>query len=410
MPLRLRVIPSNGLEADDRRGPTTERTVEFADDVDEIRIGRRADVDLSLPFAALSGVHARLLRKRTTTGELSTSWFLEDLESKNGTYVGKNRLRPGEQRLILTGDEVDLAHVRLVFDGHSQSSSGAEGTGTIARRLVSDLFHGSPGASAPTLSVISGAANVITLKLVDRDRPYFVGRSNECDMCIDMEELSRKHASFMRSWNGVVVRDLESKNGIQVNGNRVTVQRLSDGDVVEMGPLEIRLMDPEERYLRELDGNPNPDRAPAGDSRPPVQVVMPAALAVSLPPAAAPLPAAAPEPLSGPPRHFSAPSTPPAAAPKPGAASRFSPSPTAPTAHALPVAGGQALPVAGVRTTLDENHPAISPRRPAADAAFAPAANDDHSQARRPPIATFVALTVLAVIAAIVAVLALGGD
>jgi pSer/pThr/pTyr-binding forkhead associated (FHA) protein len=374
MPLRLRVIPSNGLEAGDRLGPTTERIVEFADDVDEIRIGRRADVDLSLPFAALSGVHARLLRKRTSTGERSTSWFLEDLDSKNGTYVGKNRLRPGEQRLILTGDEVDLAHVRVVFDGHSQSSSGAEGTGTIARRLVSDLFQGSPGANAPTLSVIAGAANVITLKLVDRDRPYFVGRSKECDLCIDMEELSRKHASFMRGWNGVVVRDLESKNGIQINGNRVTVQRLSDGDVVEMGPLEIRLMDPEGRYLRDLEGNE--DRPPAAEPRAP---------AVS-PPAAAPPPAA--HRLS-----FSAPA--PAAAPP-----RLS--------FSAAVPGGHAPASTAVRTTLDENHPAISPRRP--DAAPAPVPAGEYSKAQRPPIAAFVALAVLAAIAVVVAVLALGGD
>jgi pSer/pThr/pTyr-binding forkhead associated (FHA) protein len=397
MPLRLRVIPSNGLEADDQRGPTTERIIEFGDDVDEIRIGRRTDVELSLPFVALSGVHARLLRKRTSTGERSTSWFLEDLDSKNGTYVGKNRLRPGEQKLVLTGDEVDLAHVRVVFDGQSASSSGAEGTATIARRLVSDLFHGSPGANAPTLSVISGAANVVTLKLVDRDRPYFVGRSKECDLCIDMDELSRKHASFMRGWNGVVVRDLESKNGIQINGNRVTVQRLSDGDVVEIGPLEIRLMDPEERYLRDLEGKP--ERAPAGDSRPPAQVVMPAALAVSLPPA----PAAAPEPLAGAPWLPSAPVTSASAAPKAAAASRFS----APTAAPIAAHAGPPSPV---RMTLDENHPAISPRRPIGGPVPATTPTGEHPQSQRPPIATFVAVAVLAAIVAIVAVLTLGGD
>ncbi len=401
MPLRLRVIPSNGLESGpgQGQGPTTERIVEFADDVDEIRIGRRADVDLSLPFAALSGVHARLLRKRTSTGERSTSWFLEDLDSKNGTYVGKNRLRPGEQRLILAGDEVDLAHVRVVFDGHSHSSSGvgAEGTATIARRLVSDLFHGSPGANAPTLSVISGAANVMTLKLVDRDRPYFVGRSKSCDLFIDMEELSRKHASFTRGWNGVVVRDLESKNGIQFNGSHVTVQRLSDGDVVQMGPLEIRLMDPEERYLRDLDGNP--ERLPPDASRPPIQVVMPAALAVSLPPVPAPPPpAAAPPPLAAGARHAHAPLSSGAAPSKAAAASRFSLSALAPAGHAGPPAQ--------VRT-LDENHPAIAPRRPAADSVALPEPVEP-SRTHRPRIATFVAVAVLAAIAAIAAVLAFG--
>jgi predicted component of type VI protein secretion system len=250
--------------------------------------------------------------------------------------------------------------------------------------------------------VISGAANVMTLKLVDRDRPYFVGRSKECDLCIEMEELSRKHASFMRSWNGVVVRDLESKNGIQINGNRVTVQRLSDGDVVEMGPLEIRLMDPESRYLRDLEGNP--ERVPAGDSRPPAKVVMPAALAVSVSPAPAPAPppATAPEPQAATPRLFSAPSTSAAVASKAAAVSRFSPSTTAPSSHGAPAAA--------VRTTLDEYHPAISTRRPDGVPVPAPPPTAAYSRAHRLPITTFVALAVLAAIVVIVAVLALGSS
>ena len=117
MPLRLRVIPSAGLKPGDRRSPTTERLVEFADDVEEIRIGRRADVELSLPFMALSGLHARLRRKRAGDGGRSDAWMIEDLDSKNGTFVNGIRLHQGEQRLMLAGIEVDLAHVRLFFDG-----------------------------------------------------------------------------------------------------------------------------------------------------------------------------------------------------------------------------------------------------------------------------------------------------
>lgn len=90
MPLRVRVIPSAGLDPGDQQGPTTERIVEFADDVDEIRIGRHPDVELSLPFKALSGMHARLVRKKTSTGERGSTWVLEDLDSKNGTFIGKD--------------------------------------------------------------------------------------------------------------------------------------------------------------------------------------------------------------------------------------------------------------------------------------------------------------------------------
>ena len=217
MPLRLRVIPPTGVKTTgDRRSPTTERLVEIPDDVDQIRIGRRTDADLSLPFAALSGLHARLVRKRGGDGRGDT-WLLEDLDSKNGTFVGGVRLKPGEQRLMLAGTEVELAHVRLAFDGPSEPASDAEGTATIARRLVNDLSQGSPEANAPTLTVVSGTASAAALKLLERDRPYYVGRSRDCDLHIKADELSRQHASFTRSWDGVFVRDLNSKNGIRVN-------------------------------------------------------------------------------------------------------------------------------------------------------------------------------------------------
>ena len=128
---------------------------------------------------------------------------------------------------------MDLAHVRLVFDGHvGRRRPDAEGTATIARRLVSDLFLGSPDASAPTLTVMQEAANVSSIKLVERDRslprraiedvrPEHQGRRA-------VPQARVVHARLERaSWCAIS----DSKNGILVNGVRVTEQRLADGDL-----------------------------------------------------------------------------------------------------------------------------------------------------------------------------------
>jgi len=351
MPLRLRVIPrADEQKAGDGEPAPTERIVEFEDSVDEIRIGRRSDVELSLPFKALSGLHARLRRQGSGGGARSHTWVIEDLESKNGTFVGKSRIKPGEHRLLFAGDKVDLGPVKVMFDGHSQPTPSAEGTATIARRLVNDLLLASPGASAPTLSVISGASKEIeTLKLLDRDRPYFIGRAPGCDLSFPHEELSRQHASFTRTWNGVVLRDQGSKNGILVNGIVVTVQRLSDGDEIEMGPLKLHLMDPEDKYLRELEGGDR-DRAPRGETGPKVAVVMPPALAVSLPPTPTPSPPAADLASGEAPRKVS----------------RLAPRPAPGAADGT--GGSSGAPKLEFRTALDEQHPAIAARRPPADA------------------------------------------
>jgi len=353
MPLRLRVLPRADQKADAGEGEVapTERVVEFADTVDEIRIGRRADLELSLPFKALSGVHARLVRQKSSGSEPGHTWLLEDMDSKNGTFVGKSRLRAGEPRLMFAGDRIDLGPVKVMFDGHSQPTPSAEGTSTIARRLVNDLFMSSPGASAPTLSVISGASDVLTLKLLDRDRPYFIGRAPTCDLSFPHDELSRQHASFTRTWNGVVMRDQGSKNGILVNGNAAMVQRLSDGDEIEMGPLKLRLMDPEDKYLREVDGPEHAERAPRGDAGPKPVVVMPAALAVSLPP----LPVAAPPPPSR--------SADSATGGTPRKVSRLAPRP----APAGEPGHSHAPSALEPRSVLDEHHPAIAAHRPPAD-------------------------------------------
>ncbi len=382
MPLRLRVIPRTDEKPDEGQVPPTERIVEFIDDLDEIRIGRSSDAELSLPFKALSGLHARLLRKRTSTGERGNAWLVEDLESKNGTFVGKAKLKPGEQRLMFAGDRLDLGPVKVVFDGHAAAAPGAEHTATIARRLVNDLLLASPGAGAPTLSVISGAENVETLKLLDRDRPYFIGRGKTCDMCFPFEELSRQHASLTRTWNGVVLRDQGSKNGIQVNGITVaTSQRLSDGDEIEMGPLRLVLMDPEDKYLRDLDGAERAVRTPHGEEAPkpkPV-VVMPAALAVSVPPT----PAAA-EQTSG------------TGAKK---VSRLAPRP-----QAAGSSSGATRPPP--RAELDEYHPAISARRPPADPQ--PQASDEEMRVRRAHRTMYFAVTVLIGIVVVILGLFLG--
>ena len=74
-----------------------ERSIDFDDGVGQIRIGRRADLELSLPFSPLSGVHARLLRA-SDNDQKTEHWVLEDLGSTNGTYVGGERLKPGIKR------------------------------------------------------------------------------------------------------------------------------------------------------------------------------------------------------------------------------------------------------------------------------------------------------------------------
>lgn len=72
-----------------------------------------------------------------------------------------------------------------------------------------------------------------------------VGRDPECEISHADPRLSRRHAEFVPTPDGVVVRDLASRNGVKVNGKSAHEALLRAGDLVEVGALALQLVDDE---------------------------------------------------------------------------------------------------------------------------------------------------------------------
>jgi pSer/pThr/pTyr-binding forkhead associated (FHA) protein len=74
-----------------------------------------------------------------------------------------------------------------------------------------------------------------------------IGRSAECEVQIDVRWVSRRHAVLRIEGMQYVLEDADSKNGVFVNGQRVTASRvLQDGDRVQLAPgLELTFVDSE---------------------------------------------------------------------------------------------------------------------------------------------------------------------
>ena len=70
-----------------------------------------------------------------------------------------------------------------------------------------------------------------------------VGRDPGCDVSDSDPRLSRRHAEFSLTPFGLQVKDLESRNGVRVNGRFVKDALLSPGDLVEIGHLRLRFVD-----------------------------------------------------------------------------------------------------------------------------------------------------------------------
>jgi pSer/pThr/pTyr-binding forkhead associated (FHA) protein len=73
--------------------------------------------------------------------------------------------------------------------------------------------------------------------------PVFrIGRGETCHLRPNSAQVSREHAEFTITPEGVSVKDLGSRNGTLVNGKALTrPQMLKDRDVVQVGPLAFQV-------------------------------------------------------------------------------------------------------------------------------------------------------------------------
>lgn len=62
-----------------------------------------------------------------------------------------------------------------------------------------------------------------------------IGRSQTADINIDSPELSRLHAEIFREDHEFVIRDLDSRNGVFLEGVRIRSSVLRGGDVLQIG-------------------------------------------------------------------------------------------------------------------------------------------------------------------------------
>ncbi len=75
-----------------------------------------------------------------------------------------------------------------------------------------------------------------------------VGRRQDCDLCIPLQIVSRRHCEFNLDGGHLRLRDLDSRNGTYINGGRVTDQiDVKPGDKIQIGPLD---------FIAQIDGKP----------------------------------------------------------------------------------------------------------------------------------------------------------
>lgn len=69
-----------------------------------------------------------------------------------------------------------------------------------------------------------------------------IGRSDECDIVIESPYVSARHALIKKRGKRFYIEDLNSTNGTFVNGKRVKVARIKNGDIITLGDVDLKFI------------------------------------------------------------------------------------------------------------------------------------------------------------------------
>jgi len=80
-----------------------------------------------------------------------------------------------------------------------------------------------------------------------KDSGTVIGRSSECDICVEDKDASRQHAAIQPIGEEFYLRDMDSTNGTLINRQPVDKKILKHGDKITIGKqvLQFILLDPD---------------------------------------------------------------------------------------------------------------------------------------------------------------------
>jgi pSer/pThr/pTyr-binding forkhead associated (FHA) protein len=179
----------------------------FAVEGEEAVLGRDEALAVSLPLQGVSRQHARVRLD-------GRGWWVEDLQSTNGTFLNGRRIERARLRhldVITLGRAVDLLFLQR------EDAAPRTRHGIVSAALV--------GEGGLRYEVAPGEATL--------------GRSAVCNVVVQQDAVSKVHATLERTLDQLVLRDLNSANGTLLNGAPVQVAALKDGDTVSLAGVEV---------------------------------------------------------------------------------------------------------------------------------------------------------------------------
>jgi ABC-type multidrug transport system ATPase subunit len=173
-----------------------------------IFVGRLPVCDIVLPFPMVSGQHLEVRL-------LSDLLEVRDLGSSNGTFIARQRL-PIKAWTALGENELHLGSFRVP-----------------------------PATLAAWREALTATPTMVRSKKAHATIPHtgqvLIGRDPSCDVVIAAPQISWQHARVTVDGDRWIIEDLNSSNGVFVNGSQIKKGTIQSNDQVFLGSIQINL-------------------------------------------------------------------------------------------------------------------------------------------------------------------------
>jgi pSer/pThr/pTyr-binding forkhead associated (FHA) protein len=157
---------------------------------------------------------------------------------------------PGSARPAQPAAAAPQAAARPAAQAQAVSSvpSISDAQPTIPIRALGDSVPDRTAGAAPARMF------VLTTDLAGMEFPLeraslVIGRTDENDIVLGHRSISRHHAKIVRDGDHYTIVDLQSANGVRVNGEDYERIELNPGDIVELGHVKLRFVGPFETFV-----------------------------------------------------------------------------------------------------------------------------------------------------------------
>lgn len=216
-------MPDGSVQSHDLDGP--------------IVLGRDADCDVVLDHELISRRHLQLTVS-------SNHVELHDLNSANGTLLNGRSVTQGD---AYAADEIFLDPFRLVVSGGDHTQ--ADDAGALDRTQIKSDDNTSLFEDSPHTEIVGESyrvAYLVDISDMSQDQryslvnsEYTLGRQSTSDIVLADSSISKAHALLKVQAGQWYIEDLDSSNGVLLNGTLIKRSPLNQGDRIKLGRAEL---------------------------------------------------------------------------------------------------------------------------------------------------------------------------